>query len=164
VLALRFDDVIAIPFKKGPAAKARVEMPLSISMFGGPNGHGVRIASGAIIVGNLKYIIGNVGPGVHFNEYYPMNATRPPANDKGCPPPGCLYDIIADPGEFNDLSAAQPTDLKRLTDALDAYIPTLFQSDRVADNNGTYDCVNCLNKARGYYAKATGQAWFGPWL
>lgn len=86
------------------------------------------------------------------------------ARIKGCPPPGCLYDIIADPGEFNDLSAAQPTDLKRLTDALDAYIPTLFQSDRVADNNGTYDCVNCLNKARGYYAKATGQAWFGPWL
>ena len=98
------------------------------------------------------------------DEYYPRNDTRPPATDKGCPAPGCLYNITADPGEYNDLSAARPDDLKRLTDALNAYIPTLFQSDRAPDNTGSYDCVDCLNKARGDYAKATGQPWFGPWL
>lgn len=43
---------------------ARTEMPLTISMSGGPAGHGDRIESGAIILGPLKFILGGVGPGV----------------------------------------------------------------------------------------------------
>lgn len=145
-------------------AKTRTEIPLTISMFGGPDGHGVRIESGAIIVGSLKFILGDVGPGVHFDPYYPSNDTRPPANDPGCPPPGCLFNITADPSEYHNLATSQPDNLKRLADMLNGYVPSLFQSDRVEGNNGTYDCVGCLTKARGTYAKATGQPWFGPWL
>jgi|EP01046_Picozoa_sp_COSAG06_P039161 hypothetical protein len=52
-----------------------------------------------------------------------------------------------------------------MTAKLYAMIPTLYQSDIVEDNNGTYDCSGCLGKARGELAHATGtDAWFGPWL
>ena len=81
--------------------------------------------------------------------------TRPPATDPGCPLPGCLYDIIADPGEFHNLAAQQPADLERLTKALYGYVPSLFQSDLQPGNNGTYDCDGCFTKARGEYAPAT---------
>jgi hypothetical protein len=146
------------------AVQPRTEVPLAINMFGGPEGHGVRIESGAIIVDNFKYIIGDVGPGKHFDPYYPQNDTRPAADDVGCPLPGCLFDIIADPSEYHNLAASQPADLERLADTLHKYIPSLFQSDRVAGNNGTYDCYGCLHKAREVYGKAAGQPWFGPWL
>lgn len=146
------------------SAKTRTEMPLTISMFGSPAHPGVRIESGAIIIDNLKFILGYIGPGKHFDPYYPSNDSRPAADDPGCPPPGCLYDIIADPEERNDLAKSRPADLARLTKALNSYIPTLFQSDLVSDNNGTYDCQGCLLKARGAYKVETGKPWFGPWL
>ena len=124
----------------------------------------MRIESGAIILGKLKFLLGDVGPGKRFDPYYPQNNSRPAANDPGCPPPGCIFDIIADPEERINLAASRPADLKRLAAALNAYIPTLYQSDLVAGNNGTYDCAGCLSKARGDYAKAAGRPWFGPWL
>ena len=37
--------------------------------------------NGAIIVNELKFILGDVGPGKHFDPYYPSNDTRPPADD-----------------------------------------------------------------------------------
>lgn len=72
----------------GAAAHARAQIPLSISTFGGVYNHGVRVESGAIIIGELKYILGDVGPGKHFSPYYPNSTARPAADDPGCPPPG----------------------------------------------------------------------------
>ena len=159
------DSIDAWPgISSNVSAGARHEIPLTIQMFGGPQGHGVRIESGAIIIGRLKFLLGDVGTGVHFNPYYPNTTARPNATDPGCPSPGCLFDIVEDPGEWHNLAATRPADLKRLTDALNTYIPSLFQSDRVAGNNGTYDCGGCLGKARGDYQKATGRPWFGPWM
>ena len=67
--------------------------------------------------------------------------------------------------ERNDLALIDPGALANMTAKLYAMIPTLYQSDIVEDNNGTYDCSGCLGKARGELAHATGtDAWFGPWL
>ena len=101
-------------------------MPLTISMYGGvlTKPHpGWRIESGALIVGRLKLIIGNIGPGVHFTPTYPNTTTRPNASDAGCPnqgphgpgPTGCLYDIIADPEERHDLALIDTGALANLT-------------------------------------------------
>lgn len=63
------------------------------------------------------------------------------------------------------MALVDPGALSNLTAQLYSLIPTLYQSDIVDDNNGTYDCDGCLAKARGAYASATGKdAWFGPWL
>jgi hypothetical protein len=52
-----------------------------------------------------------------------------------------------------------------MTARLYELVPTLYQSDATADNNGTYDCAGCLGAARGVYASSTHtNAWFGPWL
>jgi hypothetical protein len=76
-----------------------------------------------------------------------------------------LYDISVDPEERNDLSTSNRAALVNLTARMYALIPSLYQSDVVKDNNGTYDCEGALREARGPYAKATGTAaWFGPWL
>jgi hypothetical protein len=76
-----------------------------------------------------------------------------------------LYDISVDPEERHDLSTTNRAALVNLTARMYALIPSLYQSDVVKDNNGTYDCEGALRKARGPYAKATGTAaWFGPWL
>eukprot|EP01052_Picozoa_sp_SAG31_P023057 SAG31_NODE_1870_length_7027_cov_6.614319_3_plen_207_part_00 len=171
------DSIDAWPGLIGQSgATTRNEIPLSISMYGGPRTRphpGWRIESGALIVGRLKLIIGNVGPGVHFYPTYPNSTTRPNASDPGCPnqgpfgpgPTGCLYDIIADPGERSDLAAIEKDALQNMTAKLYAMVPSLYQSDLVADNNGTYDCTGCLRKARGAYATSTHtNAWFGPWL
>ena len=157
-------------------ATVRNEMALSIQMYGGLRTRphpGWRIENGALIVGRLKLIIGNKGPGVHFYPTYPNTTSRPNASDPGCPnqgphgpgPTGCLFDIIADPEERNDLALIDPGALANMTAKLYDLVPTLYQSDIVPDNNGTYDCDGCLTKARGAYASATGKAsWFGPWL
>ena len=160
--------------------RTRTEVPISLVMEGGPRTvphPGWRIASGALIVGNLKIIIGaQNGQGVHFYPDYPNTTTRPQASDPGCPncgttaqcgakPSGCLYDISVDPEERHDLAKTNPTALANLTARIYALIPSLYQSDIVKGNNGTYDCQGALRAARGPYAKATGTAaWFGPWL
>lgn len=121
-----------------------------------------------------------IGPqknaGVHFYPTYPNSTARPDANDPGCPNcgttkqcgsqlSGCLYDILADPEERSDLATSNPEALHNLTSRIYELVPSLFQSDAVTDNYGTYDCAGCLKQARGPYAKATGTpAWFGPWL
>ena len=48
------------------------------------------------------------GFGVRYSQNTP-NATGKShaSNDPGCPK-GCLYDILEDPGEYNDLSSAEP--------------------------------------------------------
>ena len=64
----------------------RLDFFFAGSRYGGPRTvphPGWRIESGALIVGRLKLIIGNKGPGVHFYPTYPNSTARPNASDPG---------------------------------------------------------------------------------
>jgi hypothetical protein len=76
----------------------------------------------------------------------PLHPGCPNQGPHGPGPTGCLYDIIADPEERRDLALIDPGALSNMTAQLYSLIPTLYQSDIVDDNNGTYDCEGCLAK------------------
>ena len=44
------------------------------------------------------------------------------------------------------MALIDPGALSNMTAQLYSLIPTLYQSDIVDDNNGTYDCEGCLAK------------------
>ena len=128
--------------------------------------------SGTIVSGDLKLIFGVQRLSLWQSPIYP-NASVPAANstpfDCGR---GCLFNVTADPSEYDDLAAARPDDVARLTDrfhTLNAtrYSPPLTQknatacSGRVAVHhgfNGPYYQVS-FNSASAYCTEVPSSDW-----
>ena len=78
---------------------------------------------GAIIVGDYKLIVGSQGSGDHCDALmwspidYPCN-DGPKGDDCN---PYCLYNIVEDPGEHNELSEKDPDKLKELLQRYNDY-------------------------------------------
>ena len=116
---------------------------------------------GAIIVGNHKLIVGNQKDGcdslMHSPQDYPCSkgSELPDCN------PYCLYDIIADPTEKNDLYASQPDLAKQLLDRYMKYAEEpRDQQDQGYHNQ--HELPNAASTACPYFA-AHGGYW-QPWL
>ena len=71
--------------------------------------------SGTIVSGDLKLIIGVQRLSLWLSPVYP-NASVPAAKSTAfdCGR-GCLFNVTADPSEYDDLAAARPDDVARLT-------------------------------------------------
>lgn len=82
--------------------------------------------SGTIVSGDLKLIFGVQRLSLWQSPVYP-NASVPAANstpfDCGR---GCLFNVTADPSEYDDLAAARPDDVARLTDRFHTLIATRY--------------------------------------
>merc|ERR1712048_910798 len=68
----------------------------------------------AIISNEWKFVIGRQsGSGKWFGPAYPNSTKKIPLDDPGCPD-GCLFNITADPSEYEDITdqAAVKADLK----------------------------------------------------
>lgn len=107
-------------------ASHRTELPLSFCYGSGrsdecittgyvPSGK-VTPRNAALIRGQYKLIIGTQnGFGVRVGPSYPNNSHTHLPQDPGCPS-GCLYDILADPGEYTDLKSSEPQVFQELMD------------------------------------------------
>lgn len=95
----------------------------------------VAVFDAALLRGDMKYIQGRQsGTGFWTGPAYPNTTVRPPSDEQGCPT-GCLFNISADPGEHNDLSAALPqTKL-----ALRARLYSIGAGTLQSDLNAGYD-------------------------
>eukprot|EP00054_Salpingoeca_dolichothecata_P026650 m.191866 g.191866 ORF g.191866 m.191866 type:complete len:326 (-) comp25724_c0_seq10:103-1080(-) len=73
----------------------------------------VRGTAGALIVGDYKIIVGTVCNSVWGGLYYPNATTKPPEDCLDCGK-GCLYNIIEDETEHNNLNETQPDKLEKM--------------------------------------------------
>ena len=106
------------------AASPRTEIPLTI----GPHQPG---CGGGLIVGRHKLLKGNQSPAIFPGRTYP-NGTKPAPIKITCGQRGCLYDIIADPTEHDDLATRHDplTEqlLANLSARFDALAKTAYQT------------------------------------
>ncbi len=65
--------------------------------------------------------LSQVGPAGWAGVQYPnaSTASHDICYEVDCGATGCLFDVVADPGEYNDLAAQRPDDLARLNARLD---------------------------------------------
>eukprot|EP01084_Bolivina_argentea_P119808 212399_1 len=120
----------------------RTEIALS-SVNGGGTG-------GGFISGNYKIVLGGQNNLGFFTGPQSPNQTKP-YSDKGCPNI-CLFDIINDPTEHNDLSSQYPDIKQKLINRMHEISNTSFQTDCYGQSKD-----NASNKAKaaqidGYWA------------
>jgi arylsulfatase I/J len=70
--------------------------------------------NGGIIVGDLKLILGMQKYGFRTGPVYPNASTDHSSETAFDCGSGCLFNISGDPGEYNDLAASRPDDLRHL--------------------------------------------------
>ena len=78
-------------------------------------------SKGAIIVGDYKLIVGAQGTGCDHLMWSPMDypcTDGPKGEDCN---PYCLYNIVQDPGEHNELSKTEPDKVKELLERYNKY-------------------------------------------
>ena len=81
--------------------------------------------NGGIIVGDLKLILGTQRFSFWQAPIYP-NASGPASSSAFVCGQGCLFNVSADPSEYNDLAAERPDDVARLTALFKARQATAF--------------------------------------
>jgi len=78
----------------------------------------IPIDKGTFIQGNYKLYTENVGYAIWSSPIFPNKTSTPVAQNevsRNCSAlGGCLYDIVNDPSEYNDIAAANPTLLQNL--------------------------------------------------
>ena len=88
----------------------------------GYNYEDTHLGQGAIIVDNYKLIVGTQDSGCSTNMWspidYPCTETERPSD---CRDNYCLFDIIKDPEERDDLSTKEPALLKKMQDRYNKY-------------------------------------------
>ena len=112
----------------------------------------IPISMTTLINGDFKLLVGTNGAAGWTGPVFP-NSTNPDGGidavehcEKG---DGCLYDIINDPGEHNNLASKMPNKLKEMRDRLSEYQTTHFNPDR-----GEKDLAACeaaLNEYGGFW-------------
>ncbi len=115
---------------------------------------------GAIISGNYKLIVGAQGKKCDNAMWSPLDypCSNGPTTDDDCDP-YCLYDIVNDPGEKNDLANSDKKMLQEMLDKYNAYSkePSSMQ-DQGYHNDGSLPVL----KNACQYMKDNGGYW-RPW-
>ena len=89
------------------------------------------------------------GYGVRYSQHSPnASGTSHISNDPGCPN-GCLYDVIADPGEYNDLSASEPALFRELL-SRQAEIGLEVYQTNYSDVDDDASCLSIPNMTQKY--------------
>jgi arylsulfatase I/J len=121
---------------------------------------GNTLVAGVIDSAGWKLLLGNIDPAFYQGSVYPnvSTAAAPEPHLKCGDPndgsgPGCLFNVLDDPYELNDLAAAQPARVKALRARIaqlqaGAYNPVRGKSDKRM-------CAEGL---------ATHKGFLGPWL
>ena len=116
---------------------------------------------GAIIVGDYKLIVGHQSskPGCDAFMWSPLDyPCKDGVNGQDCDP-HCLYNIVEDPGEHNDLSKSEPEILKKLLDRYNNY----FSEPRDMQDQGYHLHTDVpTDKTACKYMAAHGGYW-RPW-
>ena len=107
-----------------------------------------------LIVGPWKYILGNANMGIWMSPQYP-NASTDCAHQvgPGCAE-GCLFNIIDDPNEYTELSAAQPTVFAQMKARIAALRTGVFQTT-LPPNFSNTSCVSlkeAIDTHKGFIA------------
>lgn len=94
----------------------------------------------ALIVGRYKIICGNqAGDGFWQGPVFPNGSSDPSGSFPGCVPDCCLFDIVADETEQNDLRTVQPSVFSMMERELAAMGETVYQTDYAEPN--TTECI-----------------------
>ena len=116
----------------------RTEIPLQVNKKGNlefPTGEG-------LISGEWKYVVGNLNDGIWMSTQYPNDTSVCAFQDVGCPN-GCLFNIITDPTEHNDVSSEQPEIFASLKARLAEIATTVFQTTLPSN----FSRANCQNSS-----------------
>ena len=111
----------------------------------------IPISMTTLISGNYKILTGSVGKAGWTGPVYPNN-TGPGGGISGrerCGNGGCLYDIINDPGEHNNLASQMPRKLKKMRKKLGEYQATYFNPYRGEKSPAA--CEVALNEYGGFW-------------
>jgi len=103
-----------------------------------------------------ELLLGNVTESFWQGPLYPNKSTDYPAQQKMvavCGNTGCLFNIVDDPTEHNDVSAQYPNIVSQLQARIKYYQGTVFNADR-----GEVDPTVCN------YADTVYKGFFGPWV
>ena len=131
------------PLISGRAAQSpRQEFPLTI-------GAAEEGSGGGFVSGSYKLIIGKQSPAIYPGPAYP-NGTTPAPITFNCDS-GCLYDIFNDPTEHDDLAASHPDIVATLTEKINQYSTTRYQTPFVDPPKCTAPGVQKVVKS-GYWA------------
>ena len=142
-----------------PAAKANLPPIDSLNMWpliSGQNSTSPRvdipISMTALISGDYKILLGTNRMAGWTGPVYPNN-TNPDggveANEYCGDDRGCLYNIMDDPGEHNNLASLMPDKLKKMRDKLIEYQGTHFNPDRGGKSPAA--CEAALNLYGGFW-------------
>jgi len=130
----------------------RTEIP--IGQYYGGNGNNVLVQG--VIVPPYKLLLGNVSESFWQGPLYPNSSTNFAEQEKmvtKCGTKGCLFNIITDPTEHNDVSDQYPNVVSQLQARIKYYQGTVFNADR-----GAVDPIVCN------YADSVYHGFFGPWV
>ena len=117
------------------------------------SGEAIVVADYKLIVGAvMKGPFGSAGPDTCDQLAGPWNKTNPGV-PCSCPKPGCLFNVVTDPNERDDLAKKMPDVVLELTARLDAARKTVY-----APYRGDLDPAACAI-VKGQY-----HGYWGPWL
>lgn len=133
----------------------RVEVPLSYCNAEAECDSPGQVGDSALISGRWKIIRGKqAGLGFYQGPLYP-NMTSELVVDPGCAPDGCLFDIIADPSETQDLKIQFPELFQNLSRRLDEIGSTVFQTN-YTDSPHCADASAAFTRDAGFLAPRCG--------
>jgi arylsulfatase B len=145
------DGVSLWPMLSGAnTTSPRTEIPIGsdASECNYPLGNGTTV-QGLIRADGYKLLIGEIGQNIWTGPLYPNKSTSWVDTPYKCGNPGCLFNIIDDPTEHNEISAAHPDIVKAMYARILELQKTVF-----FPNRGTDDGVACT---------AALQKWGGFW-
>jgi len=105
------------------------------------------ISDHTLIYGDYKLMVGNHNYAVWQNEVWPTSLTPPQDvlrdTTLSCvyPHKTCLFNVMEDPQEMNNLATAYPELVEQLKDKLDVYIESFYENDR----QGTDSCPDSFD-------------------
>jgi len=137
----------------GPAGVRRDDPLIDPELYPDITGPGVCASVNGVIVdergtgsGIWKLLLGDVAQDMYEGPHFPNASTIVPSSAYvGHCANGCLYNILADPLEANDLAASMPTKVAELYAKITAYQGTAFDPDR-----GKTDPAACAAAADKY--------------
>ena len=112
-----------------------VPPPDSLNLWGALSARGVPSPRTAVPLSDsahvrwpYKLVLGRQGGLGFWTGRLQPNGTALVDDDPGCPDLGCLFDLLADPGEHHDLAPTMPKLRAKLTAELHAVLATAFQT------------------------------------
>jgi len=118
----------------------------------GTDKSGNTIVEGVVRADGYKLLLGKQASAFWTGPTYPNSSTYP-SGSENCGDAGCLFNVLADPNEHDEISAAHPDVVKELRALVDAAAATVFNPDRGTDDGAA--CTAAFAQHGGF---------FGPFL